>query len=154
MKGLHLSLLAVGFLTAAMAQRANSADDERYLRAAARVAPGSAEVLNPLEAVLRARAVTIFGRIDHSGEAKKVGLSLRATQVLIFGNPKGGTGVMQAAPTSAIDLPLKALAWQDDDGQVWLSYNDPTYLARRFGLTDAQVAPLAGIAGLVEESLK
>jgi uncharacterized protein (DUF302 family) len=112
------------------------------------------ETLDRLEAVLRARGVTIFGRIDHSGEAKKVGLSLRPTQVLIFGNPKGGTGVMQAAPTSAIDLPLKALAWQDDDGQVWLSYNDPTYLARRFGLTDAQVAPLSGIAGLVEESLK
>jgi uncharacterized protein (DUF302 family) len=112
------------------------------------------ETLDRLEAVLRAKAITIFCRIDHSDEAKKVGLTLRPTQVLIFGNPKGGTGVMQAAPTSAIDLPLKALAWQDDNGQVWLSYNDPAYLAHRFGLTDAQIAPLAGIGGLIEESLK
>jgi uncharacterized protein (DUF302 family) len=112
------------------------------------------ETLDRLEVALRAKAVTIFARIDHSSEAEKVGLSLRPTQVLIFGNPKGGTAVMQAAPTSAIDLPLKALAWQDDDGQVWLSYNDATYLAHRFGLTDAQVAPLAGIGRLLEEALK
>jgi uncharacterized protein (DUF302 family) len=112
------------------------------------------ETLDHLEAVLRAKSVTVFTRIDHAGEARKVGLSLRPTQVLIFGNPKGGTAVMQAAPTSAIDLPLKALAWQDDEGKVWLSYNDPSYLARRFDLTEAQVAPLAGIGTLIEASLE
>ncbi len=112
------------------------------------------ETLDRLEAVLRSRGITIFARVDHSGEAAKVGLSMRPTQLLIFGSPKAGTSVMVAAPTSAIDLPLKALAWQDADGRVWLSYNDPAYLALRFGLSEAQVAPLSGIGGLVEAALK
>jgi len=79
---------------------------------------------------------------------------LRPTELLIFGSPKGGTPVMQAAPTAAIDLPLKALAWEDPKGTVWLSYNDPALLARRFGLTEAQVAPVAVIGALVEQALK
>jgi uncharacterized protein (DUF302 family) len=111
------------------------------------------ETLDRLEAVLKAKAISIFARIDHSGEANKVGLRLRPTEVLIFGNPKAGTGVMQAAPTSAIDLPLKALAWRDDGGQVWLSYTDPAYFAQRFNLTAAEVAPLAGIGALIEQAL-
>jgi uncharacterized protein (DUF302 family) len=111
------------------------------------------ETLDRLEAVLQAKSITIFARVDHSGEANKVGLRLRPTEVLIFGNPKGGTGVMQTSPTSAIDLPLKALAWRDDGGQVWLSYNDPSYFAQRFNLTEAEVAPLAGIGALVEQAL-
>lgn len=111
------------------------------------------ETLDRLQAVLQAKAITIFARIDHSGEADKAGLHLRPTQVLIFGNPKAGTGVMQASPISAIDLPLKALAWRDDGGQVWLSYTDPSYFARRFQLTEAEVAPLAGIGALVEQAL-
>jgi uncharacterized protein (DUF302 family) len=112
------------------------------------------ETLDRVEAFLRSKGMTIFVRVDHAGEAKKVGLSLPPTQVLIFGNPKGGTLVMMAAPTAAIDLPLKALAWEDADGKVWLSYNDPAFLAGRFGLTDAQVAPLAGAGGLLEQALK
>jgi uncharacterized protein (DUF302 family) len=76
------------------------------------------------------------------------------TQVLIFGNPRAGTAIMIAAPTSAIDLPLKALAWQDTAGKVWLGYTDPAYFARRYGLTEAQVAPVAGVAQLVEASLR
>jgi uncharacterized protein (DUF302 family) len=112
------------------------------------------ETLDRLQTVLENKGITVFARVDHSGEAAKVGLPLRPTQLLIFGNPKGGTGVMQASPTSAIDLPLKALAWQDDDGQVRVSYNDPSYFAQRFQLTDAQVAPLSGIGALIEEALK
>ena len=112
------------------------------------------ETLDRLEAVLQAKSITIFARVDHSAEANRVGLRLRPTEVLIFGNPKGGTGVMQASPTSAIDLPLKALAWRDDGGQVWLSYNDPSFFAQRFNLTEAEVAPLTGIGALVEEALK
>lgn len=111
------------------------------------------ETLDRLEAVLKSKAVTVFARVDHAGEAKKVGLSLPPTQLLVFGNPKGGTAVMQAAPLSAIDLPLKALAWQDAEGKVWLSYNDASYIARRFHLSEAQVAPLAGLGPLIEQAL-
>jgi uncharacterized protein (DUF302 family) len=75
------------------------------------------------------------------------------TQLLIFGNPKGGTPVMLAAPTAAIDLPLKALAWEDASGKVWLSYNDPAYIQRRFNLTDDVMKPLAGIGALIEQAL-
>ena len=75
------------------------------------------------------------------------------TQLLIFGNPKGGTPVMLAARTAAIDLPLKALAWQDANGQVWLSYNDPAYIQRRFGLSADVIKPLAGMGAVIEQAL-
>jgi uncharacterized protein (DUF302 family) len=110
--------------------------------------------LDRVEAALRAKGIKIFARIDHSGEAEKVGLKMRPTQLLIFGSPKAGTPVMVAAPTAAIDLPLKALAWQDGDGKVWLSYNDPQYLRRRFGLTEDVVKGLTGAGSLLEEALK
>ena len=113
-----------------------------------------AETLDRVEAVLGTKGIRVFARVDHSGEAEKVGLKMRPTQLLIFGNPKGGTPVMVAAPTAAIDLPLKALAWQDDDGQVWLSYNDPEYLKKRFGLTDDQIQTIAGIGSVIEQGLK
>jgi uncharacterized protein (DUF302 family)/uncharacterized membrane protein YidH (DUF202 family) len=112
------------------------------------------ETLDRLEATLKAKGITVFARVDHSGEAAKVGLTMPPTQVLIFGNPKAGTPVMLAAPTSAIDLPLKALAWQDGAGKVWLGYTDPAYLARRYGLTEAQVAPLAGIGQLIDAAVR
>ena len=110
------------------------------------------ETLDRLEAILRSKGITIFARIDHSGEAEKVGLKMPPTQLLIFGNPKGGTPVMLAAPLAAIDLPLKALAWQDDDGAVWLSYNDPQYLERRFGLAGDDIKTIAGIGGSIEQA--
>jgi uncharacterized protein (DUF302 family) len=78
---------------------------------------------------------------------------MNPTQLLIFGNPKGGTPVMVAAPTAAIDLPLKALVWQDDAGVVWLSWNDPEYLRRRFGLSEEVMRPLAGIPTLLQSVL-
>jgi uncharacterized protein (DUF302 family) len=111
------------------------------------------ETLDRLQAALEAKGIRVFARIDHSGEAQRVGLQMPPTQLLIFGNPKGGTPVMLAAPTSAIDLPLKALAWQDHDGKVWLSYNDVAYLQRRFGLSDADVKTIAGIGQLLKQSL-
>lgn len=111
------------------------------------------ETLDRVEAVLREKGIRVFARVDHSGEAEKVGLKMRPTQLLIFGNPKGGTPVMVAAPTAAIDLPLKALAWQDDDGKVWLSYNDPEYLKKRFGLTDEQIKTISGIGNVIELGL-
>jgi uncharacterized protein (DUF302 family) len=112
------------------------------------------ETLDRLETILKTKGVPVFARIDHSGEAAKVGLSMPPTQVLIFGNPRAGTQVMLAAPTSAIDLPLKALAWQDSAGKVWLGYTDPRYLARRYGLDEKQVAPLAVVADLVEAAVR
>jgi len=146
---------AVTALTASLAtpQRSDSMDiGEGIIRKASpRSVP---ETLDRLEAILKTKGVQVFARIDHSGEATKVGLSMPPTQVLIFGNPRAGTPVMLAAPTSAIDLPLKALAWQDSAGKVWLGYTDPKYFARRYGLTEKQVAPLGVIADLVDAAVK
>ena len=112
------------------------------------------ETLDRLEAVAKAKGVTVFARIDHSGEAQKVGLSMRPTQLLVFGNPKVGTALMNASRSVAIDLPLKALAWEDETGQVWLSFNSPAYLQQRHGLEDNLVKSIAVVAVLVDEALK
>jgi uncharacterized protein (DUF302 family) len=111
------------------------------------------DTLDRVEAALRAKGIRVFARVDHGGEAEKAGMKMPPTQLLIFGNPKAGTPVMLVAPTAAIDLPLKALAWQDGDGKVWLSYNDPEYLKRRFGLTDDQIKTIAGTGSLIEQAL-
>jgi uncharacterized protein (DUF302 family) len=92
------------------------------------------ETLAKLQAMLQAKEVPVFALIDHSGEAKKVGMEMHPTKLLIFGNPKGGTPLMLAAPTIAIDLPLKILIWEDDMGKIWVSYNSPEYIAQRHGL--------------------
>jgi uncharacterized protein (DUF302 family) len=111
------------------------------------------ETLHRLETILTSKGIQVFALVDHSGEAEKVGLKMPPTQLLIFGNPKGGTPVMLAAPTAAIDLPWKALAWQDASGQVWLSYNDAAYIQHRFGLSADVVKPLAGLAAVIEQAL-
>ncbi|MEE9522920.1 MAG: DUF302 domain-containing protein [candidate division NC10 bacterium] len=99
-----------------------------------------AETLNKLEKALKQKGIVVFARIDHAAGAKKAGMQLRATAVLIFGNPKLGTPLMQSNQTIGIDLPLKALAWEDEKGQVWLTYNAPAFLADRHRITDrAQV---------------
>ena len=92
------------------------------------------ETMDRLVAVVQSKGMTVFVRIDHAAEAKKVGLKMRPSQLLIFGNPKGGTPLMVASPTAAIDLPLKALAWEDADGKVWLGYNAASYLKERHGI--------------------
>ncbi len=92
------------------------------------------ETLGKLQTILQAKGIAVFALIDHSGEAEKVGMKMRPTRLLIFGNPKGGTPLMLAAPSIAIDLPLKILVWEDDQGKVWVSYNSPEYLAERHGL--------------------
>ena len=89
------------------------------------------ETVEKLKAILQAKGVTLFALVDHSGEAAKAGLKMPATKLLIFGNPKGGTPVMLAAPSSAIDLPLKILIWEDAAQKVWLSYNSSAYLQQR-----------------------
>jgi uncharacterized protein (DUF302 family) len=110
------------------------------------------ETRQRLQDILASKGIAIFALVDHSGEAEKAGLKMPPTQLLIFGNPKGGTPAMLAAPLLAIDLPLKALAWQDAGGQVWLSYNDPAYIQRRFGLSDDVMKPLAGLGALIEQA--
>src|SRR6476646_5044476 len=92
------------------------------------------ETVDKLKGILQAKGVTLFALVDHSGEAEKVGMKMRPTKLLIFGNPKGGTPVMLAAPSSAIDLPLKILIWEDAQGKVCATYNSPTYLQERHSL--------------------
>jgi uncharacterized protein (DUF302 family) len=92
------------------------------------------ETLAKLQATLQAKGIAVFALVDHSGEAAKVGMKMRPTKLLIFGNPKGGTPLMLAAPSIAIDLPLKILIWEDDQGKVWVSYNSPEYLVERHHL--------------------
>src|ERR1700727_1492575 len=106
------------------------------------------ETIQRLSALLKSKGVAIFALIDHSGEAEKAGLHMPPTQLLIFGNPKGGTPIMLAVPLSAIDLPIKALAWQDAEGKVWLSYNDPQYLKTRFSVPDELLASISGLNAL------
>ena len=99
-----------------------------------------AETINKLEAVLRQKGMTIFARVDHSAGADKAGIQLRSTELLIFGNPKVGTPLMQCSQTAALDLPQKALAYKDDTGQVWLAYNDPAYMAKRHSIKGCKQA--------------
>jgi uncharacterized protein (DUF302 family) len=112
------------------------------------------ETIDRLEAAAKARGLTVFARIDHGGEAAKAGLKMRPTQLLIFGNPKSGTPMMIAAPSIAIDLPLKALAWEDEAGKVWLGSNSPAHLQQRHGLSDELAKGLAPVAVLIDEALK
>jgi uncharacterized protein (DUF302 family) len=101
------------------------------------------ETVEKLKNILQSKGVTLFALVDHSGEAEKVGMKMPPTKLLIFGNPKGGTPLMLAAPSSAIDLPLKVLVSQDAAGKVWISYNSPEYLKERHGLPSELVQNIA-----------
>jgi uncharacterized protein (DUF302 family) len=114
------------------------------------------ETADRLESLLKEKGMTIFARINHANGAKQIGKMLRPTELLIFGNPKAGTPLMQCQQTMAIDLPLKMMIWEDKAGQVWITYNDPKYLARRHQLADCAekvigiiTSKLSGIAGEV-----
>ena len=113
------------------------------------------DTMNRFEENAKQRGLNVFARIDHAAGAAKVGKTLRPTEVLIFGNPQGGTPLMECAQSIGIDLPLKALVWEDAQGQVWLGYNDPAFLAQRHGA--AQCPAVGGIskalAGLAEASV-
>jgi uncharacterized protein (DUF302 family) len=112
------------------------------------------ETLKRLKAVLDERGVQVFALIDHSGEAEKVGMKMRPTKLLIFGNPKGGTPLMIAAPTLAIDLPLKALIWQDDQGKTQITYNQPEYLQARHGVPEELIKNIAVVGGLAAKAVE
>jgi uncharacterized protein (DUF302 family) len=111
------------------------------------------ETMSRLEAAIKAKGLTVFARIDHAGGASAAGLSLRPTELLIFGNAKGGTPLMQAVQTIGIDLPLKALVWQDASGETWLSLNDPVWLAARHGVSGME-AVAGRLAALLEDLAK
>jgi uncharacterized protein (DUF302 family) len=112
------------------------------------------ETFSRLEAIVVARGLSVLARIDHSGDAAKAGLKMRPTQLLIFGNPKAGTPLMVAAPTLAIDLPLKVLVWEDAEGKFWASYNSPEYLKQRHNIPDALLQNISGVRMIVEEAVR
>jgi uncharacterized protein (DUF302 family)/uncharacterized membrane protein YidH (DUF202 family) len=105
-----------------------------------------------LKAILQAKGIILFALVDHSGEAEKVGMKMRPTKLLIFGNPKGGTPLMLAAPSIAIDLPLKILVSEDTQGKVWLSYNNPAYLQQRHGLPKELLQNIAVVEMLATQA--
>jgi uncharacterized protein (DUF302 family) len=113
--------------------------------------PGTHSVdatVEKLEAILDAKGVKLFALVDHSGEAQKAGMTMRPTKLLIFGSPKAGTPLMLAAPSLAIDLPLKILVWEDAAGKVWISYNAPDYLRQRHNLPPELMQNIAIIEAL------
>ena len=101
------------------------------------------ETVAKLKGILEAKGVTLFAFVDHSGEAEKAGLKMRPTKLFIFGSPKAGTPIMLAAPSAAIDLPLKILIWEDGDGKTWISYNNPEYLKQRHHIPDELLQNIA-----------
>jgi uncharacterized protein (DUF302 family) len=112
------------------------------------------ETLARLVEIVQTKGIAILATIDHSGDAAKAGLTMQPTQLLIFGNPKSGTPLMIASPSVAIDLPLKALVWQDDQGNVWLSYNSPGYLKQRHAIPDDLLQNIAGIGPICAEAVR
>ena len=112
------------------------------------------ETMSRLEAAVKARGSTAFARIDHAAGAAAVGLPLRPTELLVFGNAKGGTPLMQSVQSIGIDLPLRALVWQDASGTTWLSYNDPSWLAKRHALDDATAVDVKAMADVLDAVAK
>jgi uncharacterized protein (DUF302 family) len=115
---------------------------------------GPKDTMNRLEAEVKAKGLTVFARIDHAAGAAEVGLPLQPTELLVFGNAKGGTPLMQSVQTIGIDLPLKALVWQDGSGTTWLSYNDPRYFAKRHGLGREVEAAVNAMAAALDALAK
>jgi len=110
------------------------------------------ETVQKLKALLQARGVALFALIDHSGEAEKVGMRMPPAKLLIFGNPKAGTPLMLASPSSAIDLPLKILVWEDAQGKAWISYNSPAYLQARHKLPPELLKNIAVVEALAAQA--
>jgi uncharacterized protein (DUF302 family) len=112
-----------------------------------------AGTMDRLESLLKEKGIMIFARIDFSADAGRAGLQMQPEQMLIFGNPKGGTPLMQAVPTVGLDLPLKALVWEDTEGKTWLAYNDPKYIVQRHGVESSLSANLAAVVPLLERAV-
>lgn len=106
------------------------------------------QTVEKLQHILQSKGLTLFALVDHSGEAQKIGIDMRPTKLLVFGSPKAGTPLMLAAPSSAIDLPLKILVWEDADGKVWVSYNSPAYLQARHGFPRDLIQNIAAVEAI------
>ena len=143
----HTRFLAA-LLSLVFALTANAADGLVSVRSA----HDAKASMDRLESIVTERGLTVFARIDHAAGAAKIGRTLRPTELLIFGNPQGGAPFMECAQTVGIDLPLKALVWEDAAGQVWISYNDPAYLAERHDVADCPVVAnlQKALSGIVE----
>lgn len=126
--------------------------DNGLVRVASRY--GFDETVQRLESTFSQKGLQVFTVIDHSGEAAKVGMKMNPTKVIIFGSPKGGTPLMVAAPSLAIDLPLKALVAQNGDGKVWVTYNSPEYLQKRHGFPAELIRNLAGAGVLIGKAVE
>lgn len=139
-------LLAALLVTHAFAQEAGLVDiSSKY---------GVDETVAKIEETAKARGLTLFARIDHSGEATKAGLTLRNTKLIILGNPKGGTPLMAASSRAAIDLPLKVLVWESAPGQATVTINDARWFGTRHKLGEDMLKPVAGLSGLIDAALK
>jgi uncharacterized protein (DUF302 family) len=146
MKLLPFALMVLGSISSA------SAGDVGLINVASKYSVP--ETIERLQSVVKSHGLTVFALINFGGEAEKVGLAMQPAQLLIFGNPKAGTPLMIASPSIAIDLPLKALAWENSNGKVWLSYNKPEYLQQRHRLPDDLVKNISGIKELVEKAVE
>jgi len=110
------------------------------------------DTVEKLKGILLSKGVMLFAIVDHSGEAEKIGLKMRPTKLLIFGSPKAGTPLMQAAPSVAIDLPLKILVWEDEQSKVWVSFNSPAYLQQRHGIPPELLQNIAVVESLAAKA--
>jgi uncharacterized protein (DUF302 family) len=131
----------------------NTNDSDKGIKTLA-AARGVDATLDRLESAAKSHGMTVFARINFAKDAAAVGLKLQPTQLLILGNPAGGTPLMVAAPKLALDLPLKVLAWQDESNRCWVSFNTPEYLQQRHGFPAALMANIAGLSKLVEAALQ
>jgi uncharacterized protein (DUF302 family) len=114
---------------------------------------GAKETMDRLESEVKAKGLAVFARVDHAAGAKEVGMQLRPTELLIFGNARGGTPLMQALQTTGIDLPLKALVFEDANGKVWLSYNEPAWIAQRHASHSGDASKVSEVTGRLAEVL-
>lgn len=133
-----INISALSFFLSFMSTNAISNETDGIIKIRSKFSVS--ETLNNLENVLEKKGMTIFKRVNHAAGASKAGMDLRPTELLIFGNPKVGTPLMLCSQTAALDLPQKALAYEDENGQTWLAYNDPVYMANRHNIKDCEQA--------------
>jgi len=151
-KIMFISRILVGLLFALSAAHVSAADGLVAVKSAHNVK----DTMDRFEAAAKGKGLNIFLRVDHAAGAKKIGKDLRPTELLVFGNPQGGTPLMECAQSAGIDLPLKVLVWQDAAGQNWLAYNDPAYLAKRHEAGNCAAVPnlQKALAGLAAEAVR